>query len=341
VKRILVVDDNLASLRQMEAALTGSYRVTPAKSGVQALKMCMNEIPDLILLDVVMPEMDGFEAMARLRRNPGLSHVPVIFLTGDHDPKTEAGGLSLGAVDFILKPVDRNVLLHRIGLHLRTADYHAMLERNVRELSDNLTLSVGDMIEFRDKLTGGHVARTSKYVRMLGERLVAMDLYATELGQTHLEMLERAAPLHDVGKIAVPDRILLKPGRLDEDEFANMKRHAKIGEIILDGMYARMPSQHHMKYAGLIAGSHHERYDGLGYPDGLKGDAIPLPGRIMAVADVYDALVCNRVYRKAMSHEEARAIILQGRGSNFDPFVVDAFEAIHGELEREAQMAGD
>jgi putative two-component system response regulator len=266
--------------------------------------------------------------------------VPVIFLTGDRDPKTEIGGLSLGAVDFILKPADREVLLHRIGLHLRTAGYLALLERNVRELSDNLTLFVSDMIEFRDEPTGGHVARTGKYVRMLGEQLVKTGMFATELGQAHLEMLERAAPLHDVGKIAVPDSVLLKPGRLDEAEFAIMKRHAKIGATILAGMHARMPGRHHLKYAGLIAGSHHERVDGFGYPDGLKGDAIPLPGRIMAVADVYDALVCDRVYRKAMSHEEARAVILQGEGRQFDPFVVDAFEAVSGELEREALRGG-
>ncbi|MDR1374037.1 MAG: HD domain-containing protein, partial [Treponema sp.] len=234
--------------------------------------------------------------------------------------------------DFITKPVEKSILLHRIELHLRFSSYQSQLENTVAKMSDNVALAFAELIECRDENTGEHVARTSRYVGMLGRRLMDMGLFAEELTSTDLDMMVRAAPFHDIGKIAVSDRVLLKPGRLDEEEFAVMKQHTVIGEEILKNMLTRTPTQQYLYYARMIAASHHERFDGKGYPYGLAGDGIPLCSRIMAVADVYDALVDDRVYRRGMSHAEAHAIITGGQGKNFDPRIVDAFEAIHEEL---------
>jgi putative two-component system response regulator len=202
----------------------------------------------------------------------------------------------------------------------------------VAKISDSVALSFAELIECRDENTGEHVARTSRYVGMLGRKRMETGLFLDELNPTDLDMMVRAAPFHDIGKIAVSDRVLLKPDRLDDEEFSIMKQHTVIGEEILKNMLIRTPTQQYLYYAKLIAASHHERYDGKGYPRGLAGDAIPLCGRIMAVADVYDALVDDRVYRRGMSHVEACRIIIDGKGKNFDERVVNAFEAIHEEL---------
>jgi putative two-component system response regulator len=337
VPNILVVDDNLPTLKQIGAQLGESYEVSLAKSGALALQICMREKPDLILLDIEMPGMDGFETLKRLRLNRYLGSIPVIFLTGNHDTETEVRGLESGARDFITKPVEKSILLHRIELHLRFSSYQSRLERTVAKMSDSVALAFAELIECRDPNTGEHVARTSSYVGMLGRRLIDMGLFTEELTSTDLDMMIRAAPFHDIGKIAISDRVLLKPGQLDDEEFTVMKQHTVIGEEILKNMLARTPTQQYLHYARMIAASHHERFDGKGYPRGLSGDGIPLCGRIMAVADVYDALVDNRVYRRGMSHTEARRIILDGGGKNFDPRVIDAFEAVHTELARAAK----
>jgi putative two-component system response regulator len=332
VPKILVVDDNLSSLKQIGAQLGESYDVSLAKSGALALQICVREKPDLILLDVEMPDMDGFETLKRLRLNRYLGSIPVIFLTGNHDTETEVRGLQSGARDFITKPVEKSILLHRIELHLRFCSYQSRLEQTVAKMSDSVALAFAELIECRDENTGGHVARTSRYVGMLGRKLMGMGLFADELNPTDLDLMVRAAPFHDIGKIAVSDRVLLKPDRLDDEEFAVMKQHTVIGEEILTNMLARTPTQQYLHYARMIAASHHERVDGKGYPRGLAGDEIPLCGRIMAVADVYDALVDDRVYRKGMKHIEACRIIIDGKNKSFDGRIIDAFEEIHEDL---------
>jgi putative two-component system response regulator len=329
VRKILVVDDNMSSLRQISAQLAAEYYVALASSGEQALQICAAEKPDLILLDVCMPVMDGFETLKQIKASPQLVGIPVIFLTGSDETGAEAKGLALGARDFLTKPVGKSVLTHRINLHLRFVSYQMRLERMVREMSDSITVSFAEMIEYRDEGTGWHVARTGKFVGMLGAELIASGAFADELTPSELEMMVRAAPLHDIGKIAISDRILLKPDRLNDEEFTVMKRHALIGAEILRKMYRRMPAQRCLHYASLIAASHHERYDGKGYPLGLAGRDIPLCGRIMAVADVYDALIDDRIYRRGMSRAEACGIILEGRGNSFDPQVVDAFAKLN------------
>jgi putative two-component system response regulator len=332
MKEILIVDDNAASLKQIGSYLAGVYNFSMAKSGEQALRICAREKPDLILLDIDMPEMDGFDVIKKLKTNPILERIPVIFLTGNRDTATEARGLQTGAVDFIKKPVDKGILLHRLLLHLRISSYQMYLADSIMHLTESFALGIADLIECRDENTGGHVQRTSRYVDVLGRNLLSRDIFVEELSGSALDMIVRAAPLHDVGKISISDQILLKPGRLSDAEFAVMKTHSSVGARILEDMYARTPAQTYLRYARMIAATHHERVDGKGYPLGLCGDEIPLCGRIMAVADVYDALVDDRVYRKGMSHEQAVDIIMGGRGTQFDATVVDSFEASRPEF---------
>lgn len=327
MKRILIVDDNIAILKQISTYLTDDYEVLLAKSGALALQICAKEKPDLILLDVEMPVMNGFDTISRIKQNPYLDRIPVIFLTASQNAEDEILALQSGARDFITKPVEKSILLHRIELHLRFVSYQIQAEQTVMTLSDSIATSFAEMIECRDENTGGHVVRTSKYVDILGKKLIGQGLFQDELNPTELQMMVRASPLHDIGKIAISDRILLKPGQLDDDEFTIMKRHSELGASIISRMYRRMPAQHYLRYASLIAGSHHERYDGKGYPKGICGDEIPLCGRIMAVADVYDALMENRVYRKGLGHEKASSIILENSNTHFDPRIVDAFRS--------------
>jgi len=332
MKRILVVDDNIAILKQISVQLADAYEVLLAKSGALALQICGREKPDLILLDVEMPDMNGFEVIAQIKQHPDLDRIPVIFLTSNRSTDVEIQALESGARDFITKPVEKSVLLHRIEVHLRFAGFQAQAENTVTALSDSIAISFTEMIERRDENTGGHVIRTSKYLELLGTELMNRGLFPDELTPVELQRMVRAAPLHDIGKIAISDRILLKAGKLDDEEFAAMKRHAEIGAVILNRMYRRMPAQHYLRYAGLIAGSHHEHYDGKGYPRGLAGDEIPLCARIMAVADVYDALISNRVYRDSIGHSHAQTIILESAGTHFDPRVTEAFRKIQNRI---------
>jgi putative two-component system response regulator len=309
-----------------------------AKSGEQALKICTQEKPDLILLDIEMPGMDGFETIAKLKQSPVLSRIPVIFLTANNDTETEVRGLESGAMDFITKPFERSILIHRIELHLRFSEYQRHLENTVKELENSIVTSFSEIVECRDANTGGHVVRTSEYALMLGRELQRRNIFSNQLSEDELEMISRAAPMHDIGKIGISDVILLKPGSLDNEEFALMKKHTTIGADILRSMYSRTPTQHYLRYAIMIAEGHHEKFNGKGYPNGISGENIPLCARIMAVADVYDALVDDRVYRKAMSHGDAYKIIMEGKGAHFDPDVADAFAAINGDIARMAAM---
>lgn len=329
MEAVLVVDDDLVNLQYISSQLAGAYTLIPAKSGKQALDIAETRFPDLILLDIAMPGMDGFETLARLQKNNRLSHIPVIFLTADHTPETEMRGLKAGAKDFITKPFGKGVLLHRVELHLRLSRYQKQLQLSVKELEDSIAVSFAELIECRDENTGGHVQRTSEYMTILGRALRTRGYFENELQDDELGMMIRAAPLHDIGKIGVSDAVLFKPGKLTNDEFDAMKKHTTVGAAILGAMFARLPTQRYLLYAKMIAESHHERYDGKGYPYQTGGDSIPLCARIMAVVDVYDALVADRIYRKAMSHEEACGIIFAGKGANFDPQIVTVFEEIH------------
>jgi len=338
MKRILVVDDDLAVLKQISAYLADDYEVSLAKSGNLAMQICVNEKPDLILLDIEMTDTDNFDIMSQLRRNPCLDRIPVIFLASHHSAEVEIHALKAGARDFIVKPVEKSILFHRIELHLRFISYQTQTEQAVMPLSDSVAVSFAEMIECRDESTDGHVIRAAKYVDILGKELINQGLFPDELNPAELQLMVRAAPLHDIGKIAISDRILLKAGQLDDTEFSMMKRHAEIGATILNRMYQRMPSQHYLRYASLIASSHHERYNGKGYPQGLAGDLIPLCGRIMAVADVYDALMENHVYRNGFSHIQASNIIYDNAGTHFDPRIVETFKKTEEQITEAANV---
>jgi putative two-component system response regulator len=324
-QKILVVDDNLANLSYIGSQLSGPYSLLMAKSGAQALSVASKNPPDLILLDIDMPGMDGFETMACLQRSDSLVRIPVIYLTANHDPEIELKALDSGAKDFVTKPFKRDVLLHRIGLQLRMSKYNNLLEETVKELEDSMVASFSGLIECRDGNTGGHVQRTKKYLHLLGSLAIDKDLFRDSLNRRELDLMARAAPLHDIGKIGISDHVLLKEGRFEPEEFEVMKKHTTIGAGISEHMFQKAPTQHYLLYARKIAMSHHEMYNGKGYPEGLVGDDIPLCSRIMAVADVYDALVEDRIYRPALSHSSAVRIITEGRAVSFDPRLVDIF----------------
>jgi putative two-component system response regulator len=338
MKRILVVDDSLPTLIQISSLLSGEYEVSLATSGFLALQICVKERPDLILLDIEMPELDGFGVFDRIKQSPYLKRIPVIFFTANHDVAMEIKALESGARDYFTKPVERSILLHRIELHLRLTSYQMKTEETVMALSDNIAFSFAEFIEYRDKNTGGHVVRTSSFVDTLGREMIKKGLFPDELNPEELKLIVRAASLHDLGKLAISDRILLKADRLNDEEFSIMKRHTIIGKEMLERMYKRIPTQNYLYYAALIAASHHEHYDGTGYPCGIKGDDIPLCARIMAVADVYDALMADRIYHAAMSHIQACDIITGGKGTMFDPRIVEVFEKIKDELNEQYKL---
>ena len=332
MKHILLVDDNLANLELAANILKDDYKVSLAESGEQALAFCDQNKPNLIVLDINMPEMDGFETINRLKINTRTRDIPVIFMTESNDSDIEAKGFEYGAVDFITKPFAKNSMLHRIGIHLQLYNYQRHLECMVKELEDSIITSFCELIECRDNETGGHVERTKEYVKLLACQLQKQKSFSKILTNEYIEMLVRSAPLHDIGKIGIQDMVLLKPGKLTEEEFEIMKKHTLIGEQVLKTIMEKMPSQKYLEIAKEIAASHHERFDGKGYPLNLAGEDIPLSGRIVAVADVYDALITDRVYRKAMSHQEACDLIMNASGAQFDPEVIRAFMNVKDEM---------
>jgi putative two-component system response regulator len=340
MKQILVVDDNMVSLKQVAAQLSGAYGFSLVKSGAEALALCAREKPHMILLDVNMPEMDGFETIARLKGNADTAGIPVIFLTGDNDTATEIRALESGAVDFIVKPVDKSILYHRIELHLQLHDYQTNLEQMKQVLENSVVLSFADLIESKENNTGGHVLRTSTHIERLGGEILKRGLFRGELTAENLELMIQAAPFHDIGKIGVSDVLLLKPGPLTSVEYDVVKRHTLIGARVLERIAERTSMQRYLEYARQMAEGHHERYDGKGYPHGLQGRLIPLSCRILAVANVFDACMTDRVYRKALSRSEACEVILQGRGTEFDPDIADVFADVYTASNGNAEADG-
>ncbi|MDR2340246.1 MAG: response regulator [Deltaproteobacteria bacterium] len=324
-KEIMVVDDNLATLKQISLFIGGRYDYSLITSGAQALEYCREERPSLALLDIDMPGMDGFETLFRLKQLPLMDGVPMIFLSSNISPETEVKALESGARDFITKPVDPVILLHRIEMHLELAEYETDMENTRRELENNIVLSFADLVESKDSNTGGHVLRTSRCLGRIGARLMAKGLYQEELNPMSLDLMVKATPFHDIGKIGISDVILLKSGPLTEQEYEEVKKHTILGGNFLKGIHNRLPDQAYLGYASVMAEGHHERYDGNGYPYGLEGSDIPFSCRLLSVANVYDACLTDRIYRPGLTHDEAVDVIVEGRGSAFDPTIVDAF----------------
>ena len=347
-KTVLVVDDTPDNLALLSGLLKDLYRVKVASSGEKALKIARgSETPDLILLDIMMPGLSGYDVCAQLKQDPATREVPVIFLTAMAATEDEKRGLELGAVDYITKPISPPIVLARVATHLQikaAADFlrdendylESEVARRTREISavqDVTILTLASLAETRDADTGNHIRRTQFYVRVVAEKLQDHPRFRHALDRTTIEMLFKSAPLHDIGKVGIPDRILLKPGRLDADEFEIMKTHTTLGRDAIQHAEDRlgMPVAF-LSFAKEIAYFHQEKWDGSGYPEGRGGDDIPVSARLMAVADVYDALVSRRVYKEGMPHEQALQILLAGRGTHFDPDVVDAFVARGDEI---------
>jgi putative two-component system response regulator len=339
---ILIVDDAAVDLTLLEALLQqDGHRVLAATSGSQALgRLADGPLPDLVVLDVHMPSMDGYEVLDRLRRRPTTAELPVIFHTGLGTPSDEAYGFARGAVDYIAKPAAPEVKLSRVRAQLaqgwrrrrlavQALDLAAEVARNRHErdrLAADGLCAIAQLAALRDDDTGRHSLRTSRFVAALAARLRLRPHLHKLLTDEYIALLVRSTPLHDIGKVGIPDRILHKPGKLDAEEWTVMRSHTVIGADTI--ARAEAEADHaipFLRIAKEMARSHHERWDGTGYPDRLAGPAIPLSARIMAVADVFDALTTTRPYKQPLPHDEARRIIVDGRGSHFDPDVVDGF----------------
>jgi len=332
LKTIFIVDDNDVNLSTAAKALSKQYRAFTLSAASDMFELLDNVMPDLIMLDIMMPGTDGFEAMRLLKDDARYLNIPVMFLTSHRDAETEARGFEMGAVDFISKPFSEPVLLNRVKTHLdieglirnRTAMLLHRTEK-LQRLQSAIVSVLANMAENRDMQTGRHIERTTRYIGILLNAMVERGVYSDEICQWDLEEVVSSSRLHDVGKIVVSDLILNKPGSLTADEFALMKTHAAEGERIIDSIIAESGDESFLQNAKLFAGCHHERWNGTGYPRGLKGADIPLQGRIMAIVDVYDALISDRPYKSAFPYEKAIGIIKEGRGSHFDPRIVDVF----------------
>ncbi|MFI3250816.1 MAG: response regulator [Eubacteriales bacterium] len=346
--KIMVVDDNVTNLNIARKALETDYEVVLLLSGVKALKVLEKNKPDLILLDVEMPDMNGFEVIEKIKEmGAPYDEIPVIFVTAKDDTTSEFEGLDLGAVDYVIKPFSFPLLLKRVELHLKMAqqthelqDYSLNLETMVEAKTETILRLqyaivhvLSDMVERRDGSTGGHLIRTTEYLKVLLTKIKELDIYPQVMADVNVELYAHASQLHDVGKISIPDSILLKDERLNAIEFEYMKTHTTIGEESLRYAMTSLEDATFLEIAVDFVGAHHEKWDGTGYPRGLKGEHIPIAGRMMAIADVYDALISRRPYKAPLSHSEAVRIILEGEGTHFDPTLIRAFREVHAKFE--------
>lgn len=338
-KVILVVDDDKSNLMIAQKLLIEEYRVAAANSGELALRFLEKNEPDLILLDIQMPGMDGFEVMECIQRNEKWCKIPIIFLTADRSEKTEEDCLKMGAVDYIGKPFVPAIMLQRVRKTLELEDYRKGLEQMVEkqlakitQLQQDIIITMANLIESRDGTTGEHIKRTSAYVELLVRKMQEQGVYTEELTPSYADYLKKAAPMHDIGKIAIQDMILQKPDALTPEEYQTMQRHANEGGRLIRENMGRIVNQEFVDIASDMASYHHEKWNGEGYPNHLKGKEIPLSARILAVADVFDALVSKRQYKEGMTVEEAFRIMEKERGISFEPEILDVFISAEKEL---------
>ncbi|MBR9872953.1 MAG: two-component system response regulator [Vibrionaceae bacterium] len=360
---VLVIDDIPENLSLMYQLLKDDYKVKGANSGELGLTLAETANPDLILLDIMMPEIDGYQVCEQLKSNPATRDIPIIFITAKAERVDEQKGLKLGAVDYITKPIIPEIVKARVNTHVtlkmasdtlkgKNQILEQEVERRTKEalrqkeelhaIQDVAFYAMVSLAETRDNETGNHIKRTQAYIKRLAEQLCQNSRYVSELNDEFIALLHKSAPLHDIGKIGIPDNILLKEGPLTDDEFQIMKTHTTIGyEAIKSAEKVCGQPMKFLTVAKEIAYSHHERWDGEGYPLGLAGEQIPLSARLMSLADVYDALINKRVYKPAFSHSDAVKIILSGKGTQFDPAITEAFAEIADEFDAIAQKYTD
>ena len=357
---ILLVDDEITSLKIGKDILSPYYNVFTMESGRDMLEIVDDVNADLILLDIKMPDMDGYDVIRKLKERPETANIPVIYLTSSEGEETEIKGLSLGAVDYIKKPFNPELLLKRIEMHLlvmkqrnelvaqkneledkerHLAEFNASLSQmvseqtaSVTELKNAILVTLAELVEDRDGVTGNHIIRTQQYVKVLFEKIVETGIYEDEIDGLELDMVLQSCQLHDLGKIAISDAILCAPRRLTKEEFDIIKTHTEFGARAIVRIQQKVRDSTFLEYAKTIAVSHHEKWDGSGYPYGLAGKNIPILGRIMAIADVYDALVEERPYKDPFPHEKAVEIILNDKGTHFDPALTDLFASINDQF---------
>ena len=341
-KTIFLVDDDITNLSLGNNALNEIYDVFTLNSCTRLFKALEKRIPELILLDIEMPEMNGYETIKLIKSDEKTKSIPVIFLTAHGDGENELEGLSLGAVDYITKPFSPPLLRKRIEIHLllesqkkELIEFNNNLQQMVEartktviELKDAYLETMAELIECRDYITGGHIERTQNYLSILLDALLKNDEYKEETLSWDRDLIVHSAQLHDIGKISVKDNILQKPSSLTDSEFEEIILHVTVGERVIEKIKRNTTEREFLEQARILVATHHEKWDGSGYPRGLKGLEIPLQGRLMAIADVYDALVSNRPYRKALQHTEAVDIIAKNSGKHFDPNLIDLFMSV-------------
>jgi len=341
---ILIVDDTPENIKILAALLKNDYKTKIATNGIDALNIAkIHPMPDLILLDIMMPNMDGYEVCEKLKAHPQTCDIPVIFITAKTSISDEEKGFEAGGVDYIFKPISPPILLARVKTQMQLQQSRSMLKNENRSLHGSLQeqkqhketlediamIAMGALAESRDPETGNHIFRTQYYVKALAEHLRHHPKFSHFLDSEMIGLLFKTAPLHDIGKVGIPDDILLKPGRLSPDEFEVMKKHPFFGyQALTRAMEQSNKTELFLEVAREIAYGHHEKWDGSGYPQGLAGDDIPIPARLMALADVFDALISERVYKPAFDFETTDKLILEGKGTHFDPDIVDAYCAI-------------
>lgn len=356
-KTVLVVDDSPDILALISSLLKNLYSVKVANSGKKALAF-LEKHPkvDLVLLDIMMPEMSGHEVIKIIKASSQTHDIPVVFLTSKNSVEDEKLGLDLGASDYIAKPILPATLLARVKTQIENKafadflkDQNSYLEdevkkrtQEIRAIQDVTIFAMASLAETRDSDTGNHIRRTQHYVKLLAEKLKFHPRFSAYLSDKVIDTIFKSAPLHDIGKVGIPDHILLKPGKLTPEEFEIMKTHTTLGRDAIAHSEEQLGyAVDFLNIAKEIAHFHQEKYDGSGYPLGLKGEEIPISVRLMALADVYDALISRRVYKEAITHEKAVAIIKEGRGKHFDPDIVDAFLALCAEFEKVAERFSD
>jgi putative two-component system response regulator len=359
--KIVLLDDDMTSLNIGRDMLKTFHEVYPANTAVKLFEILEKIIPELILLDIEMPEMNGYDVIKKLKADPRFAGIPVIFLTSKSDAGSEMEGFDLGAVDYISKPFSAPLLLKRITNQLLIAqhqrdllasrellkNYATDLEKKMRDkakevvnLQNTILLTVSNMVEYRDKLTGGHIARTQLYMQVLVEEMMRTQVYKDEVSHWEIDFFLPSVQLHDVGKISIPDGILNKQDELTQEEFEIMKSHVTVGVDAIERIMSSATEHNFLRHTLYIVGTHHEKWDGTGYPVGLKGHDIPIEGRLMAIADVYDALIATRPYKKGFPHETAHKIMLDGAGTHFDPALMEVYLGVADEFARIAREIG-